>query len=238
MQTVRPTGPYLLGGYSFGGTVAFEIARQLEMRGQDVALLALLDSLFPGGREAHETALAERSSGTHAHSSISTRTRSHFGQLARLGVRDRINYFRVRAESRVHTAIGRILSPTVKALVCKACLRLHWRLPAFVRTFYILGIYRNALERYAPSPFHGRAVYFKSTTRWRAHQESWSRVTAGGLVVHEVPGDHTTIIRQENARPWAERLAQCIAEAQRAPHADREPEAAGYGSSYRDSPIQ
>src|SRR5262249_53897649 len=42
----QPEGPYLLGGYSFGGLVAYEMARQLRANGQEVALLALIDTTF------------------------------------------------------------------------------------------------------------------------------------------------------------------------------------------------
>ncbi|MGA3164142.1 MAG: amino acid adenylation domain-containing protein [Verrucomicrobiota bacterium] len=47
LQTVQPTGPYLLGGWSMGGVVAFEMAQQLHSQGQQVALLALLDGRIP-----------------------------------------------------------------------------------------------------------------------------------------------------------------------------------------------
>ena len=47
LQTVQPTGPYLLGGWSMGGVVAFEMAQQLHAQGQRVALLALLDGRIP-----------------------------------------------------------------------------------------------------------------------------------------------------------------------------------------------
>jgi len=50
IRTIQPEGPYLLGGLSFGGTVAFEMARQLQSKGQQVDLLALLDT-FPGKYE-------------------------------------------------------------------------------------------------------------------------------------------------------------------------------------------
>jgi amino acid adenylation domain-containing protein/non-ribosomal peptide synthase protein (TIGR01720 family) len=41
---VQPSGPFHLIGYSIGGTIAHAIAAQLQRRGHDVALLALLDS--------------------------------------------------------------------------------------------------------------------------------------------------------------------------------------------------
>ena len=44
MRQVQPQGPYLFGGYSFGGVVAFEMAHQLHAAGEEVALLVLFDS--------------------------------------------------------------------------------------------------------------------------------------------------------------------------------------------------
>ncbi|MGK3959668.1 type I polyketide synthase [Sorangium sp. So ce118] len=43
IRAVQPSGPYLLGGWSLGGLVAFEMANQLERGGERVALLALID---------------------------------------------------------------------------------------------------------------------------------------------------------------------------------------------------
>ncbi len=47
MRDVQPTGPYDLVGYSFGGVVAFEMAQQLAASGEEVGLLALVDSRHP-----------------------------------------------------------------------------------------------------------------------------------------------------------------------------------------------
>jgi hypothetical protein len=44
VRALQPVGPYCLGGYCFGGNVAYEMARQLHAQGETVALLALLDS--------------------------------------------------------------------------------------------------------------------------------------------------------------------------------------------------
>jgi amino acid adenylation domain-containing protein len=50
IKKVQPEGPYRIGGYSFGGLVAYEMAQQLNARGEQVALLALFDS-YPGKEE-------------------------------------------------------------------------------------------------------------------------------------------------------------------------------------------
>jgi amino acid adenylation domain-containing protein len=47
IQTVQPEGPYFLGGHSFGGQVAFEMAIQLQQKGYEVALLAIIDAVSP-----------------------------------------------------------------------------------------------------------------------------------------------------------------------------------------------
>jgi aspartate racemase len=47
LKTVQPEGPYFIGGYSFGGMVAYEMAQQLRERDEQVGLLALLDT-YPG----------------------------------------------------------------------------------------------------------------------------------------------------------------------------------------------
>ncbi len=49
MKKVQPHGPYHLGGHSFGGKVAFEMAQQLRWEGEVVALLAIFEAPAPGG---------------------------------------------------------------------------------------------------------------------------------------------------------------------------------------------
>jgi len=44
IRTVQPNGPYYLGGYCLGGTVAFEMAQRLTNEGEQVALVAMLDT--------------------------------------------------------------------------------------------------------------------------------------------------------------------------------------------------
>ncbi|OAB56616.1 acyl-CoA synthetase [Phormidium willei BDU 130791] len=47
IQTVQPQGPYLLGGRCIGGNIALEMAQQLTQRGEQVLLVAMLDSPNP-----------------------------------------------------------------------------------------------------------------------------------------------------------------------------------------------
>ncbi|NUR67947.1 MAG: non-ribosomal peptide synthetase, partial [Streptomyces sp.] len=47
IDAARPNGPLLLGGWSFGGFVAQEAARQLAAAGRDIPLVVLIDSVRP-----------------------------------------------------------------------------------------------------------------------------------------------------------------------------------------------
>ena len=58
MHAVQPHGPYLIGGLSFGGWVALEMAMQLQDRGEEVELVALLDS-NPGHLRSLASSLAD-----------------------------------------------------------------------------------------------------------------------------------------------------------------------------------
>jgi thioesterase domain-containing protein len=59
VRRVRPAGPYLLAGWSFGGRVAFEMARQLVAAGEEVAFVGMIDTGLaePLGRGATDAEL-------------------------------------------------------------------------------------------------------------------------------------------------------------------------------------
>jgi thioesterase domain-containing protein len=55
IRKVQPQGPYQLLGWSFGGIVAYEMANQLRHAGENIALLALLDTSIPHAEESSIT---------------------------------------------------------------------------------------------------------------------------------------------------------------------------------------
>jgi thioesterase domain-containing protein/acyl carrier protein len=64
-----------------------------------------------------------------------------------------------------------------------------------------------AARSYRPLPFAGRVVYFRpENSRWRRSERMWSRLSTSGLDVRVVPGEHLTIMGQENAPVFAREL--------------------------------
>jgi acyl transferase domain-containing protein/acyl-CoA synthetase (AMP-forming)/AMP-acid ligase II/thioesterase domain-containing protein len=57
IQSVRPSGPYRLLGWSMGGFIAHAIARELELRGEIVEQIAMIDSRPIAGSDTHDTGL-------------------------------------------------------------------------------------------------------------------------------------------------------------------------------------
>ncbi len=51
MRGMQPRGPYYLGGYCYGGVVAYEMARQLTERGEEIGLLAIFEGYAPNPEE-------------------------------------------------------------------------------------------------------------------------------------------------------------------------------------------
>jgi len=49
IQLVQPKGPYRIIGFSIGGLIAYEIARQLQAKGEEIAYLGMIDPSQPEG---------------------------------------------------------------------------------------------------------------------------------------------------------------------------------------------
>ena len=202
IRVVQPRGPYFLGGYSFGGIVAFEAAQQLTKRGEEVAFLFLLDSHFPQGDIP--SSLSE---------SFRDEVRRHFHNIALLGYEEKLTYLLVRVRGKIEHALTGIRKFLKKA-VCRVYFVMGHPLPPNLRRFYIFQIYNRASRNYTPEPYPGCAIYIKAETRPSDHGFHWGRLMRGGLEVHEVPGNHFDIREEPNAHFWAEKLKTCLAHAQ------------------------
>ncbi|HEY7322580.1 MAG TPA: alpha/beta fold hydrolase [Candidatus Binatia bacterium] len=208
MRTVQPHGPYFLGGYSFGGIVAFEAAQQLKKDGEEVAFLFLLDSHFPQ-RGVSRTRIE----------SFRERLRHHSRNIALFGYKDKLFYVLTRVKERIKYTFGQTeleMYQFLKRTVCRIYFSLGRPLPPSLREFYIFKlVYNQASRNYQPKPYLGRAIYIKAENRPRDYQLRWTRLISGEREVHEVPGcNHLEIIEEPHTQFWAEKLKACLSDAQ------------------------
>jgi thioesterase domain-containing protein/acyl carrier protein len=209
VRSLQPVGPYLLGGFSFGGTVAFEMAQQLKRRGELVELLAMLDSHFPGRKPVEAARSPEARPPGLA-------IRRHVRRIAALDPQQGLAYIAERLKNRLGQRIAKAKEP-LQTLCSYACLRTGRPIPVWLRSHYILGVYEKALRAYEPLPYVGRVVYIKSELRANYHRTNWARIFGNRLESLEVPGDHLAVIAQPYAHLWAEKLKEWLDAAPRSP---------------------
>jgi amino acid adenylation domain-containing protein/non-ribosomal peptide synthase protein (TIGR01720 family) len=199
VRAVQPEGPYLLGGWSLGGTVAFEMARELRRQGQEVALLVLLDSFAPAGTPMPEGDDALLFAGFAADLARSA------GQEARLTPE---SFEGLSAEERLRA----LWAHALEARWLRAGTGLEE-----VRT--LLDVVRanlQAVSRYSPGPYEGRVVLLRAGDARRGEEREathgWDGLVPSGLTVEDVPGDHHGVLRPPHVDTLAEQLERRLQE--------------------------
>jgi thioesterase domain-containing protein/acyl carrier protein len=201
MRTVLPEGPYLLGGASFGGSVAFEMARQLEAQGQSAALVALFDAFAPGTA----TSLPLFSRVRRRFLKYGARIALHgqrllFGSERRSYLRSKSRTLRRRIRSRIWQAIYGLYRDRSKPL------------PRVLQDVREAGYLAN--KEYVPKPFGGKVTLFRAGLRSEgepgSHDMGWARLARGGVEIRDVPGDHVNMLLRPQVGLLAEQLRECI----------------------------
>ena len=195
IRKLQRMGPYSLGGYSFGGTVAFEMARQLQAAGQKVSLVALLDSdNLPRLPNTGPPAIVKDVD------FLWRRLRLHGAALIHLEPKAMFTYFRAKAVTALGWArkkSGAYLEPALHPV------------PRAIRM--VLAANKEAEDRYLPGPYEGRVVLFRASN-WRTTgladpSLGWGRVCPAGLEIIEVAGDHGGVIYEPQVGALARELA-------------------------------
>ena len=202
VRTIQPEGPYFLGGYSFGGTVAFEMAQQLRRQREEVALLVLLDSYFPGKEIENITSFRNVLTNI---TLFRDQAHRHLRNLALLGAHEKLAYLLERVKGTIKGKINErtaTISNILKRIRCRVYLALGRPIPPSLRSRYILDIYYQARRNYIPQLYPGRAVYFKSEKLSSYHRLNWDKLIAGGLEVYEVSGHHLDLREEPYIRFW------------------------------------
>lgn len=204
MQRHQPHGPYYLSGTSFGGVVAFEMARRLAAAGEEVRFLALLDSYgekYPKRR-----------------SSLAPGKRLKLALLRflPLGQHDSfaLSAFKRGLKEWMKRCLIRRMIFIDALLDCRAL-----RCPYTLRALYIQEICIAARRRYQPGTFPGKIHLFRVEEQPPSDLFEpdpvlgWSGLAAAGIEVHELAGYHNMYLREPNATDLARKLTVCLEQA-------------------------
>ncbi|HEX7314138.1 MAG TPA: amino acid adenylation domain-containing protein [Pyrinomonadaceae bacterium] len=194
VRSIQPHGPYLLGGWSMGGPVAFEMARQLRAQGQPVALLALLDSHAPGD----------------AAKGIPTDDETLLGMFAgNLGRRHGVELEDLRG----HT-FDEKLSRLGQLAVETGALPAGSDARHIQRLFRVFKANIRALVEYEPRKYPGRITLFRARRRFDDSPsdplDGWDALASEGVELHVTPGTHYSMIETPYAESLAARLRACV----------------------------
>ena len=208
MRSIEPKGPYYLGGYCFGGTVAFEMAQQLRREGQEVALLVLLVPSTPLNRDHFPSTVRNGSGSAVDGEPCGIEIQHHFRNQGMLEPKERIVDILAKTKRQITGTALTLSAPLrkmLKTVVCKICLKSGYPLPLSLRSFYILEIYRRALKKYVPKAYDGALVIFMSKDN-PGNSKIWKKLALRGIESREVAGSHSEVLNEPYLKTWAEEL--------------------------------
>lgn len=210
IQTVQPNGPYFLGGWSFGGLVAFEMAQQLMQAGQEVAFLAILDTPAPipdnqpslghSLKVLLKTAIWSTLPFLLDYSAIVTNSQrlkapQHAGNKHHRW--DWFSRWQWLAIANLMPEESRLRLVDESAIV------------PMLRIFYANS---QAAYRYTPQNYPNRITLFKTAEPSNRQPDStlgWSQL-AKDIQIHQVPGNHLSMLKQPHVQTLAQQLQQYL----------------------------
>jgi thioesterase domain-containing protein/NAD(P)-dependent dehydrogenase (short-subunit alcohol dehydrogenase family) len=188
IRTVQPSGPYFLGGGSMGGTVALEMAQQLQAKAERVALVAMFDTYGPHYFEFYAPNEVRGRSSSQALDAV----RHHARKLQALSAREGYDYIQSRASARVHDKY--------KHWMCSVYRLAGLPLPHTLRYFALERLNVDMLLKYVPETYTGRIVLFRALVQpdgvYQEPMLGWSSIARGPFEVVNIPGTHNNLIEQ------------------------------------------
>jgi amino acid adenylation domain-containing protein len=207
MRAVQPEGPYCLGGWSAGGSVAYEMAQQLLAQNERVSHLLMLDCGARTYQEEHQGHVEEDEEHQEQFGDDDvSRLIESFGEalpisreeLAQFQGDERIEYVIKRAMS------VNLLPPDVDVRMARSFLKVY-RTNTKALGKYVYQSYPGAITLFkTAAPLDDQSARIEQMTKL-SHDPTlgWGDLAAGGVQVVEIPGTHETMM----SKPHVETLA-------------------------------
>ncbi|BAZ14305.1 amino acid adenylation domain-containing protein [Calothrix sp. NIES-4071] len=211
LRTIQPNGPYFLAGWSFGGLVAFEMAQQLHKSGDEVALLALLDTRAPVSSNQYHITDSLKYIFTVAARNIW----SFLLDYCYLLLASNNNKFIKRIASNIlsrfmqgDTAIANLISEESESQILN-----ELTIRPMVRIFQANT---KAALNYNPQVYPKRITLFKTNPQSKGAVQNlnfgWDILTSSEVDTHILPGNHLNMMKTPNVETLAQKLKACLLE--------------------------
>lgn len=206
MRSVQPQGPYRLGGYCYGGIVAFEMACQLQAQGERVSLLGIFEGYAlrrsQARKELKNPITLLRFALNLPFWVMDYGPQKYRRLVGRMRSRDESEWQRLMLQA----DRGGLLN--ARELATSSAVPPHLR--------KVLDAHLRALREYKPPMYSGRITLFRvralSFARSFDPLMGWGQRTTGGVTLRRIPGAHYNILEQPHVRAFAQQLRQDLAE--------------------------
>ena len=207
IQKFQPEGPYYLGGFCFGGNVAYEMAQQLTAAGEKVGLLVMLESSPPNTCHKQEwTATAAKYSieniVENVKDFVNVSSDQKLAMLKTKGKKLKQKFKKRVAPSQESAPVGlnQILDLSTYPEGYVTYAETHW----------------NALTHYHPQAYSGEITLFRAKKQGLSnfnHTLGWDALAGERVNVTVVPGTHESMLQEPNVQIVASQLRELLQQA-------------------------
>jgi thioesterase domain-containing protein/acyl carrier protein len=200
LRDFYPQGPYLLGGGSLGGIIAFEMAQQLRAQGAEPALVILFDTSAPGSVQRVETA---------------EKMQAFWSRFRAQGV----SYLMRKIALKGEDVWQRVLKQRQNAA------GFYYRkanrdVPLSLRYHQAQQAHWRALMAYKIKTYPGKIALMRAVERGYLGMEvlggredpllGWGNLALGELEIYDVPGEHGNMLREPHVLTVAEEISKIL----------------------------
>jgi oxalate---CoA ligase len=189
IHTFTVNGSYCLGGFSIGGLIALEMARQLKNCGQEIPFLFLLD---PAGFSESDKL-----------NSTAAKIFTYMKVFLNLNPEKKVAYIKRKALNYyMFSNFG------IKYMLCRLFFRLKKPLPYILRIFYAGKLFSEATAKYTPQPYGDNTAIYLSTANYGPSKEDWQRICPAAEILPVNTENHIEVI----TAPWSDGWIKDISE--------------------------
>ncbi len=208
IRKVQPRGPYRLGGFSFGVVVAYEMARQLQQAGEEIALLALIEGYMK--KYAVYPIYHPKRWG------FILKSIPHWVEGYRYLGHDMMRSWFM---SKVRRLRGRIINLFGGEIDLKQYRLTSSDAPGIPERFTELVEHHSAMAaKYYPQPYEGEVILYR--TPWHTvgrtffgavdPEFGWGNLAKGGVEIKMISGNHHTLLHEPHVQVLAQELQNSL----------------------------
>jgi amino acid adenylation domain-containing protein len=185
IRTLQPHGPYHLGGFCFGGTLAIEMARLLQQKGEPVPIVITVQS-----RTLSYPQFSPNTSPlTKITSRIVRRLQSETAAITERGKTPLLRHLADRCQ-RIHILLIAKIEPRTLPLLRK--IGYHRESSSATRQIHLEHCHRRAFRSHHTLPYNGNVAVIRAERQPLGIQPDpsmgWKHIVQGKLFTHSIPG--------------------------------------------------